>query len=74
MERIFMAPAGIPEDRLEKLRSAFAELMENKSFQRFINSIDEKIDFQGGAEYDEKRPARLEEYKMLIDKVGGGGN
>jgi tripartite-type tricarboxylate transporter receptor subunit TctC len=73
MERIFMAPAGIPEDRLEKLRSAFAELMENKSFQRFINSIGEKIDFQGGDEYDEKRPARLEEYKMLIDKVGGGG-
>jgi tripartite-type tricarboxylate transporter receptor subunit TctC len=73
MERIFMAPAGVPEDRLETLRNAFAELMENKSFQRFISSIDEKVDFEGGAEYDEKRPARIEEYKKLIDKVGGGG-
>jgi len=71
MERIFMAPAGVPEERLEKLRSAFAELLENKSFQRFINSIGEKLDFQGGAEYDEKRAARLEEYKELITTVGG---
>lgn len=72
MERIFMAPGGIPEERLETLRTAFAELMENKSFQRFINSIGEKVDFEGGAEYDEKRAGRLEEYKELIAKVGGG--
>jgi len=74
MERIFMAPAGIPEDRLEKLRSAFAELTENKSFQRFINSIGEKVVFQSGADYEAKRPGRIEEYKELIDKVSGGGN
>lgn len=73
MERIFMAPAGVPEERLEKLRSAFAELMENKSFQRFINSIGERIDFQGGADYDQKRADRIEEYKELIAKVGDGG-
>jgi len=74
MERIFMAPAGVPEERLEKLRSAFAELMENKSFQSFIKNIGEKVDFEGGADYDKKRPGRIEEYKMLIDKVGGSGN
>jgi tripartite-type tricarboxylate transporter receptor subunit TctC len=72
MERIFMAPAGVPAERVEKLRSAFAELMENKSFQRFINSIGEKVDFQGGADYDKKRADRIEEYKELIAKVGGG--
>jgi len=74
MERIFMAPAGVPEDRLEKLRSAFAELMENKSFQSFIKNIGERVDFESGADYDKKRPGRIEEYKVLIDKVGGGGN
>ena len=74
MERIFMAPAGIPEDRLETLRNAFAELMENKSFQSFIKNIGEKVDFQSGADYEAKRPGRIEEYKMLIDTVGGGGN
>jgi tripartite-type tricarboxylate transporter receptor subunit TctC len=73
-ERIFMAPAGIPEDRLEKLRAAFVELTENKSFQRFINSIGEKVVFQSGADYEAKRPGRIEEYKELIDKVGSGGN
>lgn len=73
MERIFMAPAGVPEDRLETLRQAFADLMENKSFQRFIKSIGETVEFQSGADYDEKRPGRIEEYKVLIEKVGGGG-
>lgn len=73
MERIFMAPAGVPEDRLETLRNAFAELMENKSFDRFINSIGEKVVFQSGADYEAKRPERIEEYKALIDKVGSGG-
>jgi tripartite-type tricarboxylate transporter receptor subunit TctC len=74
MERIFMAPAGVPEDRLEKLRGAFVELTENKSFQRFINSIGEKVVFQSGADYEAKRPDRIQEYKELIDKVGSGGN
>jgi tripartite-type tricarboxylate transporter receptor subunit TctC len=74
MERIFMAPAGVPEDRLERLRTAFAELMDNPSFQTFIKNIGEKVDFESGAEYDEKRPDRLEEYRMLIEKVGGGSN
>jgi tripartite-type tricarboxylate transporter receptor subunit TctC len=74
MERIFMAPAGIPEDRVEKLRAAFAELIDNPSFQAFIKNIGEKVDFESGAEYDEKRPDRLEEYRMLIEKVGSDGN
>jgi tripartite-type tricarboxylate transporter receptor subunit TctC len=72
MERIFMAPAGVPEDRLQTLRDAFAALLENKSFERFINSIGEKVVFESGADYEAKRPGRIEEYKQLIDKVGGG--
>jgi tripartite-type tricarboxylate transporter receptor subunit TctC len=74
MERIFMAPAGVPEDRLETLRNAFAELIENKSFERFINSIGEKVVFQSGADYEAKRPDRIQEYKELIGTVGSGGN
>jgi len=74
MERIFMAPAGVPEDRLEKLRNAFAELIENKSFQSFINNIGEKVVFQSGSDYEAKRPDRIEEYRMLIETVGSGGN
>ena len=72
MERIFMAPAGIPDDRLEALRNAFAELKENKSFQSFIKGIGEKVVFESGADYDAKRPGRIEEYKALIEKVGSG--
>ena len=74
MERIFMAPAGIPKDRLETLRNAFAELMDNKSFQSFIKNIGETVDFESGADYDKERPTRIKEYKALIEKVGGGGN
>jgi tripartite-type tricarboxylate transporter receptor subunit TctC len=72
MERIFMAPRGVPEDRLEVLRNAFAELLENKSFQSFIKNIDEKVVFESGADYEKKRDRRLVEYRELIESVAGG--
>lgn len=69
MERIFMAPAGIPEDRLEVLRAGFVKLLDNKSFLRFMRSIQQKVDFQSGADYDKKRPARFQSYTDLIKAV-----
>jgi tripartite-type tricarboxylate transporter receptor subunit TctC len=73
MERIFMAPRGVPADRLTKLRDAFKALTENKSFSAFIKSIGERVIFESGDEYEQKRERRLVEYKDLIAKVAGGG-
>jgi tripartite-type tricarboxylate transporter receptor subunit TctC len=70
MERIFMVPAGVPDDRVAKLRKAFDELVKNKSFATFIKSIGEKVDYMNGADYDKKRQAQITEYKDLIKEVG----
>jgi tripartite-type tricarboxylate transporter receptor subunit TctC len=70
MDRIFMAPAGVPADRLDKLRKGFDQLVKNKSFLAFIKSIGEKVDYMTGAEYDAYRAKRLKQMADLIKEVG----
>jgi tripartite-type tricarboxylate transporter receptor subunit TctC len=70
MDRIFMAPAGVPADRLEKLRKGFDELVKNKSFLAFIKNIGEKVDYMNGAEYDTYRAKRIQQMADLIKEVG----
>ncbi|MDH3242706.1 MAG: tripartite tricarboxylate transporter substrate binding protein, partial [Alphaproteobacteria bacterium] len=71
MDRIFMAPSGMNDADLKKLRDAFEQLMEHKSFKRFINSIGEEVMFMRGEEYDKLRPGRYEAYTDLIKSVSG---
>jgi tripartite-type tricarboxylate transporter receptor subunit TctC len=70
MDRIFMAPAGIPADRLEKLRKAFDELNKKPSYLAFLKSIGEKADYMSGAEYDDYRLKRMKQMAELIKEVG----
>ena len=69
MERIFMAPAGVPADRLKVLRDAFEKLMANPSFKAFMKNIGEPIQFMKGEEYDKLRPGRYSEYTGLIKEM-----
>jgi len=71
MDRIFMAPAGMPEKDLKMLRDSFEKLMDHKSFKRFIKSIGEEVMFMRGDEYDKLRPGRYEAYTGLIKSVSG---
>ncbi len=71
MDRIFMAPAGMPEKDLQFLRDSFEKLMDNKSFQSFIKNIGENVMFMRGEEYDKLRPGRYESYADLIKSVSG---
>ena len=71
MERIFMAPAKVPADRLAKLRTAFEKLMKNKSFKRFMKSIGESVTFVKGEDYDKSRAIRYNEYTKLIKSITG---
>lgn len=70
MDRIFMAPAGIPADRLEKLRKAFDELNKKPAYLAFLKSIGEKTDYMSGAEYDGYRARRIQQMADLIKEVG----
>ena len=71
MERIFMAPAKVPADRLAKLRTAFEKLITNKSFKRFMKSIGESVTFVKGEDYDKSRVIRYNEYTKLIKSITG---
>jgi tripartite-type tricarboxylate transporter receptor subunit TctC len=70
MDRIFMAPAGIPADRLAKLRKAFDEMNKSPKFHAFLKSIGEKTDYMSGAEYDDYRAKRIKQMADLIKEVG----
>lgn len=71
MERIFMAPSGIPADRLKTLRDAFMKLKNNKSFKRFMSSIGMPIQLERGDVYDKTRPKKYAEYTELIQSLTG---
>jgi tripartite-type tricarboxylate transporter receptor subunit TctC len=70
MDRIFMAPAGVPADRLAKLRKAFDDLAKNPETLKFLHSIGEKLDYMSGADYDAYRTKRMKEFADLIKEVG----
>lgn len=69
MERIFLAPAKTPADRLAKLRDAFEKLTKNKSFKRFMKTIGEDVIFVKGEDYDKTRAKRYKEFTKLIKSI-----
>jgi tripartite-type tricarboxylate transporter receptor subunit TctC len=71
MDRIVLAPAGVPEDRMKILRAAFAKLNGDKTYQRLMKRIGENMEFMDGPEYDKVRPKNQEEYRMLVKKISG---
>ena len=71
MRRVLLAPAGIPKDRLDKLRTAMAELQKDKTYLSLIKAIGETHDFIDGATYDKMRPKQRMEYKKLVESLAG---
>jgi tripartite-type tricarboxylate transporter receptor subunit TctC len=70
MDRIFMAPAGIPADRLAKLRKAFDEMVKMPELTKFLTTIGEKVDYMNGADYDAYRAKRIKQMAELIKEIG----
>ena len=71
MDRIVMAPAGVPEDRMKILRDAFAKLNGDKTYQRLMQSIGENTEYMDGPDYDKIRPVNQEAYRALVKKISG---
>ena len=69
LERVFFAPAGIPADRLARLRGAFEEMLDHPSFKAYMQTIGEPVHFVSGEEYDALRPGKYAAYRELIQKV-----
>lgn len=68
VERVFMAPQGVPEDRLEILREGFREIWHNPDFQARMVDMRYGVRWMDGAEVrsymDEQNEAVLEIYQQ----------
>ena len=71
MDRIVMAPKGVPEDRMKILRDAFAKLNEDKTYKKLMARIGENMEFMDGPDYDKLRPANQEAYRELVKTISG---
>jgi tripartite-type tricarboxylate transporter receptor subunit TctC len=71
MRRILLAPTGIPEDRLMKLRSAMKAIQDDKTYKRLVSAIGETTDYIDGARYDKMRPQQSAAYKDLVASLAG---
>lgn len=71
MHRIVLAPAGVPEDRMEKLRAAFRDMQEDKTYNRLMGQLGEDTDYLDGPDYQELRDEQAQEYGELVSKLAG---
>lgn len=72
MQRIVMAPAGIPAERMAKLRKAFQDLKGDKTFGRLMGRLGEDTNIIDGPDYEKIRRAQAEEYKALVESLTKG--
>jgi tripartite-type tricarboxylate transporter receptor subunit TctC len=71
MDRIVLAPKGVPEDRMKILRAAFAKLNSDKTYKKLMIRIGENMEFMDGPEYDKVRSKQQAEYRILVKKISG---
>jgi tripartite-type tricarboxylate transporter receptor subunit TctC len=71
VERVFMAPKGVPEDRLEVLRDGFREIWHNPDFQARMEELRFGMAWLDGAEVrdylEEQKEIILEIYEAAAD-------
>lgn len=72
MQRIVMAPSGIPAERMAKLQKAFAELQGNKTYKRLMKRLGEQTNMINGPEYEKIRAKQTMEYKALVKALTKG--
>jgi len=69
MQRIVLAPAGIPADRLAKLREAFAKLAQDKTYKALLKKLDENDNFMNGPQYEKLRMKQDKSYAALVKEL-----
>jgi tripartite-type tricarboxylate transporter receptor subunit TctC len=69
MQRIVLAPAGIPADRLAKLREAFAKLAKDKTYKTLLDKLGENDNFMNGPDYEKLRVKQDKSYAKLVQEL-----
>jgi tripartite-type tricarboxylate transporter receptor subunit TctC len=71
MQRVVLAPAGIPQDRLAKLRKAFKEMSQDKTYKKLLAKLGENDDFMDGSKYEALRKKQDKQYADLVKQLTG---
>ena len=69
MHRVVLAPAGTPDDVIEKLEASFTALKDDQSFQRLMGRLGENTDLLLGDEYEVLRQEQSGAYKALVESI-----
>lgn len=69
MHRAVMAPRGTPEDRIARLRAAFAELQSDPDYRAAMTRLGENTEYLDGEPYEDERRALGQEYAELAAAI-----
>ena len=69
MHRVVLAPAGTPDDVLEKLTAAFKALEENPTFNNMMDKLGENVEIIDGPTYEAMRVEQDAAYADLVKEL-----
>jgi tripartite-type tricarboxylate transporter receptor subunit TctC len=69
MNRVILAPRGIPAARLKVLRTAIAKLKKNKTYKKMMKKLGENTAYMGGEDYEKIRAKQKKRYGNLVKKL-----
>ena len=72
MDRILMAPAKTPAERIKVLQEALAKLKGDKTFKKFMGRLGENMEFMNGPDYEKIRSEKSNNYKSLVKQMTKG--
>ena len=69
MHRFVLAPAGTPQEVVDKLTVAFEEMSKDETFAKLMSRLGESVDHMTGAEYQKLREQQAEDYQELVKNL-----
>jgi tripartite-type tricarboxylate transporter receptor subunit TctC len=66
MQRVVLAPAGTPPERLAKLREAFAKLAQDKTYMTLLKKLGENNEYMDAEKYTQMRLNQDKAYAKLV--------
>lgn len=70
MWRAILAPKGTPENVLNALESAFANIVKDPSFINLMNTAQEQVRFKGRKEFHDMWMKEIEDNKAVLSEIG----
>ncbi|NQV99760.1 MAG: tripartite tricarboxylate transporter substrate binding protein [Rhodospirillales bacterium] len=69
MNRVVLAPKGMPADRMKKLRDAFTAMQKDKTYGSMMKKLGENTELMQGPEYEGERMEQSKNYEKLVKAI-----